>query len=45
MNRLIQLTDVSAGYDREIVLRDVNLSVYDHDFIGVIGPNGAGKPR
>jgi zinc transport system ATP-binding protein len=43
MNRLIQLTDVSAGYDREIVLRDVNLSVYDHDFIGVIGPNGGGK--
>jgi zinc transport system ATP-binding protein len=25
------------------VLRDVNLKVYENDFIGVIGPNGGGK--
>ena len=43
MARIIQLTDVSAGYDDMIVLRDVNLEVNDGDFIGVIGPNGGGK--
>jgi zinc transport system ATP-binding protein len=43
MTKLLQLTNVSAGYDREVVLRDVNFAVNDHDFIGVIGPNGGGK--
>jgi zinc transport system ATP-binding protein len=43
MTKLLQFTNVSAGYDREVVLRDVNLTVNDHDFIGVIGPNGGGK--
>jgi zinc transport system ATP-binding protein len=43
MSKLLQLNDVSAGYDREVVLRDVNFEVHEHDFIGVIGPNGGGK--
>lgn len=43
MSKLIQLTNVSAGYGSEVVLRDVNLSIQEHDFIGVIGPNGGGK--
>jgi len=40
---LVELRSVSAGYGDEIVLRDVNFTVYSHDFIGVIGPNGGGK--
>lgn len=40
---LVELQSVSAGYGDEIVLRDVNFSVFSHDFIGVIGPNGGGK--
>lgn len=40
---LIQLTDISAAYDRKQVLTDVNLTVYEKDFLGVIGPNGGGK--
>jgi zinc transport system ATP-binding protein len=43
MGKLLQLTNVSAGYDRDVVLRDVNFEVNDHDFIGIIGPNGGGK--
>ncbi|MDO9258220.1 MAG: ABC transporter ATP-binding protein [Bacteroidales bacterium] len=43
MNELIKLDNVTAGYDNGIVLRDVSLTVYDRDFIGVIGPNGGGK--
>ncbi|HPT13387.1 MAG TPA: ABC transporter ATP-binding protein [Bacteroidales bacterium] len=43
MTKLIQLTDVSAGYNDTIVLRDVNFEINDRDFIGVIGPNGGGK--
>jgi zinc transport system ATP-binding protein len=34
---------LSASYDANIVLQDVNFRVNENDFIGVIGPNGGGK--
>jgi len=34
---------LSASYDNNIVLQDVNFRVGENDFIGVIGPNGGGK--
>ena len=40
---VIQLLKVHAGYDGKTVLRDVHLTIYENDFLGVIGPNGAGK--
>lgn len=43
MNKIIEIEHLSAGYDRNIVLRDVNLRVYEQDFLGIIGPNGGGK--
>jgi zinc transport system ATP-binding protein len=43
MSKLIQLTNVTAGYEAQVILRDVNLTVSSNDFIGVIGPNGGGK--
>lgn len=43
MDKIIELIDVTAGYGHEIVLKDVNISIFKNDFIGVIGPNGGGK--
>jgi zinc transport system ATP-binding protein len=43
MESLLELRNMSAGYDRKVVLSDVNLTVNPDDFIGVIGPNGGGK--
>ena len=43
MNPLIQINDLSAGYNKIPVIRHVNLKVFDNDYIGVIGPNGGGK--
>ncbi len=43
MGRILEIKNVSAGYEDEIVLRDINLIVNDTDFIGIIGPNGGGK--
>ncbi|GET30287.1 metal ABC transporter ATP-binding protein [Prolixibacter sp. SD074] len=43
MESLFEIRNMSAGYDKQIVLSDVNLTVYPEDFIGVIGPNGGGK--
>ncbi|MDR1561771.1 MAG: ABC transporter ATP-binding protein [Dysgonamonadaceae bacterium] len=40
---LIEIQDISAGYENNIVLKNVSLSVYEHDFLGIIGPNGGGK--
>jgi len=44
MGKIFEFTSVSAGYDDEIVLKDVNFTVWDNDFVGVIGPNGGGRP-
>lgn len=43
MQPIVTLQHISVAYDRDPVLTDVNLTVYDKDFIGVIGPNGGGK--
>ena len=43
MKPLIDIQNLSAGYNGDTVLWDVNLPVYEKDFIGVIGPNGGGK--
>ncbi len=43
MNELLVLNNVSAAYNGELVLEDVNLTVKEGDFIGIIGPNGGGK--
>jgi zinc transport system ATP-binding protein len=41
--KVISIRNLWAGYDREQVLEDINLTVYEGDFIGLIGPNGGGK--
>lgn len=41
--KILELENVSAGYNGVDVLKEVNLAVYDRDFIGVIGSNGSGK--
>jgi zinc transport system ATP-binding protein len=43
MNPLVEIRNLSAGYGQNIVLKDVNLSIQQDDFVGVIGPNGGGK--
>ena len=43
MEPLIQIEDLTVGYNREPVLKRVNLAIYEQDFVGIIGPNGGGK--
>ena len=40
---LIRIQDMDAAYQRQQVLTNVTLSIYERDFIGIIGPNGGGK--
>lgn len=44
MNKLIDITDLTVGYENKPnVLKNVNLAIYEDDFLGIIGPNGGGK--
>ena len=40
---IIQIEHVSAEYDGKQVFKDINLTVYQDDYLGIIGPNGGGK--
>lgn len=40
---LIDIRHLTVGYDENIILTDVSLTIHNSDFIGVIGPNGGGK--
>ena len=44
MKPIIEIKNLAAGYAGRTVLHDVNLNVYERDFLGIIGPNGGGKP-
>ncbi|MGD2088374.1 MAG: ABC transporter ATP-binding protein [Candidatus Aminicenantes bacterium] len=41
--KLLELRSVSAGYNVHLVLKDINLTIYEQDFLGIIGANGSGK--
>ena len=40
---LIELKNLSLGYDNQTVLKNINLNIEENDFICVVGPNGSGK--
>jgi ABC-type Mn2+/Zn2+ transport system ATPase subunit len=42
-NSLLTLEDVAVGYDRHVVLRNVQLHVAQGSFTGLLGANGSGK--
>ena len=40
---LIELKNVTLGYDNHIVLKNINFTIDNKDFVCVVGPNGSGK--
>ena len=40
---LIELKNLSLGYDNTTVLKDINMTIEENDFICIVGPNGSGK--
>jgi zinc transport system ATP-binding protein len=40
---VLRLENVSVSYGAHAVLDNINLTVSEHDFLGIIGPNGGGK--
>ena len=40
---IVELLNVTAGYNGAAVLRDVDLRIMPGDFVGLLGPSGSGK--
>lgn len=40
---MIQIQDLQLGYGSRVILKNINLSVEENEFLGIIGPNGSGK--
>jgi len=40
---VVEISNLSFAYDKQMVLEDINLIVEEKDFLAIIGPNGGGK--
>ena len=43
MKKIIELKNVSKAFDGETVLDQINLDIYDNEFLTLLGPSGCGK--
>jgi iron complex transport system ATP-binding protein len=41
--QILEISDLSTGYDENDILHEISLLVREKSFIGIIGPNGSGK--
>jgi zinc transport system ATP-binding protein len=42
-NKVIEIRNLTYRYGSRVALADVNLAIYEQEFIGLLGPNGSGK--
>lgn len=42
-NVVIRFSNATIAYQRRTALTDINLEIYQGEFLGIIGPNGSGK--
>ncbi len=43
MKQVLQVKDLSSGYGKITILRDINFQVEENEVVAIIGSNGAGK--
>ncbi len=43
MRKIIELKSISKSFDGEKVLDNINLDIYDNEFLTLLGPSGCGK--
>ncbi|MBR3297085.1 MAG: ATP-binding cassette domain-containing protein, partial [Firmicutes bacterium] len=41
--KIIELKGICKSFDGEKVLNDINLDIYDNEFVTMLGPSGCGK--
>ena len=43
MKKIVEIKNISKSFDGEVVLDNINLDIYDNEFITLLGPSGCGK--
>ena len=43
MNKLIQFKNIVKEFDGQLVLKGINLDIYENEFVTLLGPSGCGK--
>ena len=43
MESLVKVSNLSGGYHKTLVIKDISFEIKKGDFLGIIGPNGSGK--
>ena len=43
MHKLIQFKNIVKDFDGQIVLKGINLDIYENEFVTLLGPSGCGK--
>jgi zinc transport system ATP-binding protein len=43
MEKIVEIKDVTFGYDHQIILENISLEIFKGDYLGIIGPNGSAK--
>ncbi len=43
MKKVVDIKNMYFGYDKRYLLEDVNLAIFEGDFLGIVGPNGSAK--
>ena len=43
MKKLIEFRNIVKNFDGQIVLKGINLDIYENEFVTLLGPSGCGK--
>ena len=43
MKKLIQFKNIVKEFDGNLVLKGINLDIYENEFVTLLGPSGCGK--
>ena len=41
--KAVEINHLSVKFNEQLVLKDINFSIEENDFVAIIGPNGGGK--
>ena len=41
--KAVEINNLSVKYNEQLVLKDINFSIEEKDFVAIIGPNGGVK--
>lgn len=42
-NKIIEFRNIVKSFDNQVVLKGINLDIYENEFVTLLGPSGCGK--